>query len=134
MDSSISSWSRPAEPCIIGFERAHVNYKLPDMRHPCWLQLLALLLPVAAGYSVPLAGYLFKKRSDGKHRLTIDFSTSLEDVYVQDLLVKVWRGRQRNRALSSLCPDLLLLLVTFCVPLALFLPCYLHVFHECLTS
>mmetsp|Transcript_5675 Transcript_5675/g.12553 ORF Transcript_5675/g.12553 Transcript_5675/m.12553 type:complete len:602 (+) Transcript_5675:38-1843(+) len=41
------------------------------------------------GYSVPLTDFLFKKRSDGKHRLTMPFSTPLEDVFVEDMIVRV---------------------------------------------
>lgn len=41
------------------------------------------------GYSVPLKGSLFRKRSDGKRRLTMDISTPLDDVFVEDLIVRV---------------------------------------------
>lgn len=38
---------------------------------------------------MPLKGFLFSKKSDGKRRLTMDFSTPIEDMYVEDLIVKV---------------------------------------------
>jgi oligosaccharyltransferase complex subunit alpha (ribophorin I) len=41
------------------------------------------------GYSVPLKGFLFRKATDGKRRLTMDLCTSLEDVYVEDMVVRV---------------------------------------------
>jgi len=42
-----------------------------------------------AGYSIPLDGSLFRKASDGKRRLTMDFSTPIEGLYIEDLTVKV---------------------------------------------
>jgi hypothetical protein len=50
------------------------------------------------GYSLPLTGHLFSKRSDGKRRLTLDLGSSLEDVYVEELVVKVREaGRKGGR-------------------------------------
>ncbi|KAG2498961.1 hypothetical protein HYH03_003150 [Edaphochlamys debaryana] len=40
------------------------------------------------GYSVPLTGFLFHTKS-GKRRLTMDLCTPLEDVYVEDMVVRV---------------------------------------------
>lgn len=41
------------------------------------------------GYSIPLKGSLFSKRSDGKRRLTMDLACPLDDVYVEDMVVRV---------------------------------------------
>lgn len=40
------------------------------------------------GYSVPLAGFLFRK-PDGKRRLVMDLATPLDDVYVEDTVIRV---------------------------------------------
>jgi oligosaccharyltransferase complex subunit alpha (ribophorin I) len=41
-----------------------------------------------AGYSLPLEGFLYR-RPKGKLRLLMEFSTSFDDVYVQELEVRV---------------------------------------------
>ncbi len=51
-----------------------------------------LCVPVSApvGYSVPLKGFLFS--SGGRRRLTMDLATPLEDVFVEDMTVRVGGG------------------------------------------
>lgn len=41
-----------------------------------------------AGYSVPLTGFLSTVRG-GKRRLSMDFSSPLEGVFIEDMIVKV---------------------------------------------
>mmetsp|Transcript_29006 Transcript_29006/g.78111 ORF Transcript_29006/g.78111 Transcript_29006/m.78111 type:complete len:619 (+) Transcript_29006:95-1951(+) len=41
------------------------------------------------GYGVPLEGFLSKKSSDGKRRLTMDFNSPVDGLYVEDMTVKV---------------------------------------------
>jgi hypothetical protein len=36
-----------------------------------------------------LEGFLFKKASDGNRRLTMDFNSPVEGLYVEDMTVKV---------------------------------------------
>ena len=38
---------------------------------------------------MPLDGFLFKKKSEGKYRLSMDFGTPVEGIFVQDLVVRV---------------------------------------------
>lgn len=38
---------------------------------------------------MPLRGFLATKKSDGRRRLTMDFSTPIDDVYVDELEVRV---------------------------------------------
>lgn len=40
------------------------------------------------GYSLPLKGFLFKTRS-GRNKLVMDFNSPIDDLYIQDLTVKI---------------------------------------------
>jgi hypothetical protein len=44
-----------------------------------------------------LEGFLFKKASDGKRRLTMDFHSPVEGLYVEDMTVRVsWAMHLQN--------------------------------------
>jgi hypothetical protein len=58
--------------------------------------------PAPPGYSLPLSGFLFRAPG-GKRRLTMNLCTPLEDVFVEDMTVKVGVSGHVMYSTACLC-------------------------------
>ena len=71
----------------------HVPHSRSALSSPqlCPPPSLPLTSPPISGYSVPLTGFLFHTKG-GRRKLTMDLASPLEDVFVEDMVVRVRQG------------------------------------------